>query len=186
MLKADVHGSVEALRDALLKLSTDAVKVDVLLSGVGAVTETRRDARQARDRRDRGRLPRAARAGGAPRRRRTGRRHPRLPDHLRGRDEVRKAMAGLLPPTISETFARPRRGAHRPSAYRASARSPAATSSEGMIRRGSIGAPAARRRPDLRGPGRLAQALQGRRARGRNSGFECGIGHRGLQRRQGR
>jgi translation initiation factor IF-2 len=40
VLKADVHGSVEAVRDALLKLSTDAVKVDVIHAGVGAVTET--------------------------------------------------------------------------------------------------------------------------------------------------
>ncbi|HXV37656.1 MAG TPA: translation initiation factor IF-2, partial [Myxococcota bacterium] len=40
VIKADVHGSVEALRDALLKLSTDAVKVDVLLAGVGAVNES--------------------------------------------------------------------------------------------------------------------------------------------------
>jgi translation initiation factor IF-2 len=40
VLKADVHGSVEAVRDALLKLSTDAVKVDVIHAGVGAVSET--------------------------------------------------------------------------------------------------------------------------------------------------
>jgi translation initiation factor IF-2 len=40
LVKADVHGSVEALREALLKLSTDAVKVNVVHSGVGAVTET--------------------------------------------------------------------------------------------------------------------------------------------------
>ncbi len=40
VVKADVHGSVEALREALLNLSTDDVKVDVIHSGVGAVTET--------------------------------------------------------------------------------------------------------------------------------------------------
>jgi len=40
VVKGDVHGSVEALRDALLKLSTEEVKVDVIHSGVGAVTET--------------------------------------------------------------------------------------------------------------------------------------------------
>ncbi len=40
VLKADVHGSVEAVRDALLKLSTDSVKVDVIHAGVGGVTET--------------------------------------------------------------------------------------------------------------------------------------------------
>jgi len=35
-----VHGSAEALRDALLKLSTDEVRVKVLGSGVGGITET--------------------------------------------------------------------------------------------------------------------------------------------------
>ena len=40
IIKSDVHGSAEALRDALLKLSTDEVKVNVLSSGVGGITET--------------------------------------------------------------------------------------------------------------------------------------------------
>jgi len=40
IIKSDVHGSAEALRDALTKLSTDEVKVDVLSSGVGGITET--------------------------------------------------------------------------------------------------------------------------------------------------
>jgi translation initiation factor IF-2 len=39
VLKTDVHGSLEAVRDALLKLSTDAVKVDVVHAGVGAISE---------------------------------------------------------------------------------------------------------------------------------------------------
>ena len=39
VLKADVHGSLEAVRDALLKLSTDEVKVDVVHAGVGAISE---------------------------------------------------------------------------------------------------------------------------------------------------
>ena len=39
VIKGDVHGSVEALRDALLKLSTDTVKLNVILSGVGAITK---------------------------------------------------------------------------------------------------------------------------------------------------
>ena len=38
ILKADVQGSVEVLRDTLLKLSTDKVKVNVIRSAVGAVT----------------------------------------------------------------------------------------------------------------------------------------------------
>ena len=40
IIKSDVHGSAEALRDALTRLSTDEVKVKVLGSGVGGITET--------------------------------------------------------------------------------------------------------------------------------------------------
>jgi translation initiation factor IF-2 len=40
LIKSDVHGSAEALRDALNKLSTDEVKVNVISSGVGGITES--------------------------------------------------------------------------------------------------------------------------------------------------
>jgi translation initiation factor IF-2 len=40
IIKSDVHGSAEALRDALTKLSNDEVKVKVISSGVGGITET--------------------------------------------------------------------------------------------------------------------------------------------------
>ncbi|MGA8204362.1 MAG: translation initiation factor IF-2 [Woeseiaceae bacterium] len=40
IIKSDVHGSAEALRDALVNLSNDEVKVNVLGSGVGGITET--------------------------------------------------------------------------------------------------------------------------------------------------
>ncbi len=40
VLKADVQGTAEAVKDALLKLSTDKVRSQVVLSGVGGVTET--------------------------------------------------------------------------------------------------------------------------------------------------
>ncbi len=40
IIKSDVHGSAEALRDALTKLSSDEVKVNVVSSGVGGITET--------------------------------------------------------------------------------------------------------------------------------------------------
>jgi len=40
IIKSDVHGSAEALRDALNKLSTDEVRVKILGSGVGGITET--------------------------------------------------------------------------------------------------------------------------------------------------
>ncbi|MEL7537553.1 MAG: translation initiation factor IF-2 [Pseudomonadota bacterium] len=40
LVKADVHGSAEALSEALTKLSSDEVKVQVIASGVGGITET--------------------------------------------------------------------------------------------------------------------------------------------------
>jgi len=40
VIKADVHGSSEALREALVKLSHDEVQVKVVGSGVGAITES--------------------------------------------------------------------------------------------------------------------------------------------------
>ena len=40
IIKSDVHGSAEALRDSLSKLSNDEVKVKVLASTVGGITET--------------------------------------------------------------------------------------------------------------------------------------------------
>ncbi|MCF8012034.1 MAG: translation initiation factor IF-2, partial [Clostridiales bacterium] len=40
IIKADVQGSVEALKQSLEKLSTDEVKVNIIHIGVGAITET--------------------------------------------------------------------------------------------------------------------------------------------------
>ena len=40
IVKADVQGSVEAIRDSLLKLSTDGVEVDIISSGVGGISES--------------------------------------------------------------------------------------------------------------------------------------------------
>jgi translation initiation factor IF-2 len=40
MIKADVQGSAEALRDALLKLPSDQVKVNVISSSVGGISES--------------------------------------------------------------------------------------------------------------------------------------------------
>jgi len=40
VLKADVQGSLEAIADALNKLSTDKVKVNIIHAGAGAITES--------------------------------------------------------------------------------------------------------------------------------------------------
>jgi len=40
ILKADVQGSIQAISDALLKLSNDEVKVEIVSSGVGGISET--------------------------------------------------------------------------------------------------------------------------------------------------
>ena len=40
LVRADVQGSVEALRDALLNLSNEEVQVNIVASGVGAITES--------------------------------------------------------------------------------------------------------------------------------------------------
>ncbi len=40
VIKADVQGSVEALKDALTRLSNDEIKVNVVASGVGGITES--------------------------------------------------------------------------------------------------------------------------------------------------
>jgi len=40
VIKADVQGSTEAISDALTKLSTDEVKVKIIASGVGGITES--------------------------------------------------------------------------------------------------------------------------------------------------
>ncbi|MCH8889696.1 MAG: translation initiation factor IF-2 [Myxococcales bacterium] len=176
VIKGDVHGSVEALRDALLKLSTDSVKLNVILSGVGAISK------------DDVMLAKASNA-------------IILGFHVRpdppGRnaaeeqsvdirvykviyeiiDDVKKAMAGLLSPIITETlggraevrevFTVPKMGKIAGSMV-----------AEGTIRRGAI----------CRLVRDGVQIYEGKvgslrrfkdDAREVNSGFECGIGIEG-------
>ena len=40
LLKADVQGSLEAIRESLQKLGTDEVSVKIVSSGVGGITES--------------------------------------------------------------------------------------------------------------------------------------------------
>jgi len=101
VLKADVHGTVEAVRDALLKLATDTVKVNVILAGVGAISESDVMLAKASDAivvgfhvRPDSAARRAAEGQGVDLR------SYQIIYELT--DEVRKAMAGLLPPKIEE------------------------------------------------------------------------------------
>ncbi|MCU0667946.1 MAG: translation initiation factor IF-2 [Myxococcota bacterium] len=101
VLKADVHGSAEAVRDALLKQATDTVKVNVILSGVGAISESDVMLAKASDAivvgfhvRPDTAARRAAEGQGVDVR------SYQIIYELT--DEVRQAMAGLLPPKIEE------------------------------------------------------------------------------------
>ncbi|UCE87322.1 MAG: translation initiation factor IF-2 [Deltaproteobacteria bacterium] len=101
VLKADVQGSVEAIRDALEKLSTEKVSVEVVHAGVGAVNES--DVMLAR-------ASNAivigfhVRPDAAARRAAEGQgvdvRHYRI--IYEATDDIKAAMAGLLPPVVEE------------------------------------------------------------------------------------
>jgi translation initiation factor IF-2 len=103
VIKADTQGSVEALRDALLKLSTDSVKVEVLSAGVGAVSET--DVMLAKAS---GAIVVAFHVRPDPAARKEAesqgveiRTYQIIYEVV---DEVKQAMVGLLPPTEREVF----------------------------------------------------------------------------------
>jgi translation initiation factor IF-2 len=101
ILKADVQGTCEAVKDSLEKLSTDAVSLKVISTGVGGVTEndvTFANASEAivvgfHSRPDPA-ARRAAEDQGVE-----IRTYKIIYELL---DDVRAAMAGLLPPTVSE------------------------------------------------------------------------------------
>jgi translation initiation factor IF-2 len=103
ILKGDVQGSVEVLADSLSKLSNDKVKIKILHTGVGAITETDvllasasnaiiigfnvRPERKAQELADQEKVD--------------IRLHSIIYEL---QDEIKKAMTGLLEPTIKETY----------------------------------------------------------------------------------
>jgi translation initiation factor IF-2 len=103
ILKGDVHGSVEVLTDLLSKLSNDKVRLKVLRSGVGAITETDvllasasnaiiigfnvRPERKAQELAEQEEVD--------------IRLHSIIYEL---QDEIKRAMSGLLEPTIKETY----------------------------------------------------------------------------------
>ena len=134
VVKADVQGSAEALREALTKLSTDEVTVKVIASGVGGITEsdvTLAAASKARIIGFNVRADAAARDAIKDQRRRGA----LLQHHLRGdrRREAALIAACWRPRSRSRSSASPR--CARCSARASSARSPAASWSEGYVKR---------------------------------------------------
>jgi translation initiation factor IF-2 len=101
VVKADVQGSAEALRDALDKLSTPEVKVKILASGVGGINETDVNLALASSAimigfnvRADSAARRAIEAGGVD-----VRYYSVIYDVI---DDVRKAMTGMLAPEVKE------------------------------------------------------------------------------------
>jgi translation initiation factor IF-2 len=104
ILKGDVTGSVEVLADSLQKMSTEKVRIKVIRSGVGAITES--DVL----------LASASNAIVIGFNVRPERKASELADQenveirlhsiiYELQDEIRRAMLGLLEPTIKETYA---------------------------------------------------------------------------------
>ncbi|MGH0034245.1 MAG: translation initiation factor IF-2 [Myxococcota bacterium] len=103
VLKADVHGTLEAVRESLTKLSTDRVTLNVIAAGVGGITENDVMLASASEAivvgfhvRPDPAARRAADSNGVE-----IRVYQIIMDLL---DEVKAAMAGLLPPTIKEVM----------------------------------------------------------------------------------
>lgn len=176
VLKGDVHGSVEAVREALLKLSTDSVSVNVMLAQVGAISESDVMLAAASEAivvgfhvRPDSAARRAAESHGVDVR--------TYQVIYEVTDEVRRAMAGLLPPRIEErvlgraevrkTFNVPRVGTIA-----------GCYITEGVVRRGA-------RARLLRDGTQIWQGPLGSLKRFKDdarevqTGFECGIGLEG-------
>jgi translation initiation factor IF-2 len=103
ILKGDVQGSVEVLADSLDRLSTDKVKIKILHSGVGAITETDVLLASASNAIIIGFNVRPERkAQELAEQENVDLRLHSIIYELH--DEIKKAMAGLLEPTIKETY----------------------------------------------------------------------------------
>ncbi len=103
ILKGDVQGSVEVLADSLDKLSTEKVKIKILHTGVGAITETDVLLASASNAIIIGFNVRPERKAQeiAEQEEVDIRLHSIIYEL---HDEIKKAMTGLLEPTIKETF----------------------------------------------------------------------------------
>ena len=183
IIKGDVQGSVEAVGDALAKLSTEKVKVTIIHAAVGAITEG--DVNLAdRLEGDHRRLQRApGRQGGGARRERTRSRSASTPSSTTrsttsrrrwkasSRDQGREgARQGRGPPGLQD-----HQGRHRRRLLRARG---------AIVKRDRHVAPRPRQRRRLDRQDLEPPALQGRRE-GSRRGLRVRHQPRGLQRRQG-
>ena len=183
IIKADVAGSVEALKSSLQKLSTSEVKLEVIHAAAGAINEGDVMLASASNALIIGFhvRPSAAAQSLADREKVDIRKYNIIYDAL---EDIRSAMEGLLKPELREeqigtvevrnTFKIPKIGTIAGCQV---------ISRQGATQRGRAAHP--RRRGDLQGQDLLAQALQGRRAGGRG---RLRVRHRpgGLPRHQGR
>ncbi len=106
ILKADVQGSLEALRQTLEKLSSPKVKVTIIRSGVGAITESDVLLASAANQMDRTAIVIGFNVRPEPRAAELARQeHVDIRFHsviYKVEEEIRKAMEGLLEPTERE------------------------------------------------------------------------------------
>jgi len=103
LIKTDVQGSAEALRDALNKLSTDEVAVRIIASGVGAITASDVQLAAASKARIIGFNVRAD-SGARDAVKETGVEIRYYSIIYEAIDDVRQVMSGLLAPEIKETI----------------------------------------------------------------------------------
>ena len=184
ILKADVQGSVEVLTDTADKLSNDKVRVKVLRSGVGAITETDvllasasnaiiigfnvRPERKAQELAEQEKVD--------------IRLHSIIYEL---QDEIKRAMTGLLEPDDQGNLPGPRRSSTTRSASRRSAPSPAATCPTASSSATPKSACCATTASGLQRQGRLARRFKDDASEVRN-GMECGISIAELRRHQSR
>ena len=179
IVKADVQGSVEAVKQALEKLSNDEVRVRCIHGGVGAITGFGYHVRLCLQR-NRHRLQRAhGRRGPRHRRKRKGG-CADVPYHLQRDRGCPERHEGHVQARIQGSGARPHLGARNLQGFgRGHHCGRLRAGGQGQSQR--AGARGTRRRRRPRGQDLLAQALQGRR-QGSRHGLRVRHRYRKLQR----
>ncbi len=181
IIKADVQGSVEAVSDALIRLSTEKVKVSVVHAAAGAITEGDVNLAVAAGAIIIGFNVRpAGKAAALAQKENIQIRQYNIIYNVV--DEVKAAMEGLLAPTLVEKVIG---RAEIRQIFRVSKSGNVAGCmvTEGVVRRNSSIRAGPRQRRDLDRQARDPEALQGRCPRGQGR-LRLRYGLRGLPRRQ--